>query len=188
MATITTILGTDSVSSSRIVINNNFDALNTELGTIGGLLNTTTQQLTLTGEIKGGTLKVFNGSINVLDVTTSDITANVETIFNEKATFNAGIVENMETGVTALPTTGWESSSYVLDATVLTGTLLLPAAEDGQRITLIADGGTITLDFSNITGVTANVVINDAGVVTLTYSTTNSEFYVVSAMNSTVTY
>lgn len=189
MASITTILGTDSVSSSRIVINNNFNALNTELGTIASLLNTTSQTLALTGEIKGGTLKVFNGSINTLDVTATDITARALVTFTENVIMEKGLILKIETGVGSMPAAGgYEASTYVLDATALTSPILLAAAEDGQEITFVAEGGTITLDITNISAVTANITIAAGGSVTLRYSVTNSEFYVVSAMNSTVTY
>lgn len=188
MASITTILGTDSVSSSRIVINNNFNALNTELGTVASLLNTTAQTLTLTGEIKGGTLKVFNGSLNTLEVTASDITARVETTFTDKVLIQKALVLNIAS-VTVFPTT-YEASTYILDASVLTAaSYILPATDDGIEVTFVAENaGTITLDQTNIAGVTALVVINQGGSVTLRYSVTNSEYYVVSAMNATVTY
>ena len=188
MASITTILGTDSVSSSRIVINNNFNALNTELGTVASLLNTTAQTLTLTGEIKGGTLKVFNGSLNTLEVTASDITARVETTFNDKVLIQKALVLNIAS-VNVFPTT-YEASTYILDASSLTSLIALPATDDGIEVTFVSENaGTITLDQANIAGVTAApVVINQGGSVTLRYSATNSEYYVVSAMNATVTY
>ena len=45
MANITEILGTDSVSSSRPVINSNFELLNDELATVTSLLDPTTAVL-----------------------------------------------------------------------------------------------------------------------------------------------
>ena len=45
MANITEILGTDSVSSSRPTINNNFELLNDELASVTALLNPTTSVL-----------------------------------------------------------------------------------------------------------------------------------------------
>jgi len=47
MANITEILGTDSVSSSRPIINTNFELLNDELASVISLLNPTTQVLIL---------------------------------------------------------------------------------------------------------------------------------------------
>ena len=200
MASITTILGTDSVSSSRIVINNNFNALNTELGTVASLLNTTAQTLTLTGEIKGGTLKVFNGSLNTLEVTASDITARVETTFNDKVTLNKGLITTLLDSVTSLPlATAYEASTYVLAAPAFTSSITLAAAEDGQEITFIVSGtptitgtsATITpvvvFDATNIQGPTV-VEVGENGSITFVYNGTTSTFHVVSAMNATVTY
>lgn len=198
MASITTILGTDSVSSSRIVINNNFNALNTELGDIAGVLNTTTQTLALTGEIKGGTLKIVNGSsLNTLEVTSTDITARLETTFEETVTLNKAIVGNIEDAVTTFPVT-YDAATYVLDGTAFSSPITLPAAQDGQLITLIISGtpttagtGTITpvvaFDVTNIQGSTV-VEVGENGSITFVYNGTTSTFHPVSAMNATVTY
>jgi len=198
MASITTILGTDSVSSSRIVINNNFNALNTELGNFAAVLNTTTQTLALTGEVKGGTLRVNNGVIDTFLVSTTDITANVASIFNDKVTLNSGLVTKLEDSISVIPSVGYDSSVYVLDATAFASAIALPAAEDGQHVTFIIDGtpvltgtGIITpvvaFDATNIQGPTV-VEVGENGSITFVYNGTTSTFHVVSAMNATVTY
>lgn len=189
MASITTILGTDSVSSSRIVINNNFSALNQDLTDLGALLNTSTQKLSLTGEIKGGTLRINNGTIDTFKVTSTGIIAEVATTFNQKVTLENALILNMEAGVINIPTSGYAASTYVLDATnpIFVSPVLLPIAEDGQELTFIADGGLIIFDVTNIAGATL-IEVADNGSITFRYSVTNSMFYVVSAMNATVTY
>jgi hypothetical protein len=189
MASITTILGTDSVSSSRIVINNNFAALNSELGSIAALLNTATQTLSLTGEVKGGTLRVNNGTIDTFNVSLTAIVANVEATFNQAVQFNNALILKIEDAVSIIPTGGYTASTYILDATTpaFSAPILLPAAENGQEIVLIAEGGAITLNTSNFAGATG-VIINAGGSVTLRYSETTSEFYVISAMNAAVEY
>lgn len=199
MASITTILGTDSVSSSRIVINNNFNAINAELGSFAAVLNTTNQTLALTGEVKGGSLRVNNGTIDTFLVSTVDITANVEAIFNAKVTLGGALVLKIEDGVTNIPTTGYGASTYILDATdvAFSNPIALSAAEDGQQITFIADGTptyvgsvlplVVAFDTTNIAGPSV-VEIGENGSITFVYSATNSMFYVVSAMNATVTY
>ena len=185
MASITTILGTDSVSSSRIVINNNFNALNTQLGNFAALLNTSNQTLSLTGEVKGGTIRANNGTIDTLVVSTTDITANVESVFNAKVTLQNALILNLEQGITTIPTTGYSASTYILGT--FSSPIVLPAAEDGQLITLVAGSGAITLDVSKIQGPTV-VTIKASGSITLVYSSTISKFYVVSSVNATVTY
>lgn len=187
MASITTILGTDSVSSSRIVINNNFGALNTELGQIAAVLNTTAQTLSLTGQVIAGTLVVNNGTIDTFKVTTTELIANVESTFNQKAFFNKGFVSAIEDGITSLPTTGYDAATYILDATSFSSSIILSAAENGQEIVLIPSGGDIDLDVTNIAGATS-INVMDGGSITLRYSTVTNLFYVISAMNSAVVY
>lgn len=187
MANITTILGTDSVSSSRLVINNNFSALNAELSTIGALLNTSAQTLSLTGEVKGGTLRVNNGVIDTFSVSQTAIVANVEATFNQMVTLENALVLKIEDGVVLIPVGGYSASTYILDATEFLSPILLPAAENGQEVTFIAEGGNITFDVSNVAGATG-ILLADNGSITFRYSVTNSLFYVVSVMNSTVTY
>jgi hypothetical protein len=188
MASITTILGTDSVSSSRIVINNNFNALNTELAQFAAVLNTTAQTLSLNGEVKGGTLRANNGTIDTFKVTNSEFIANVEGTFNQKVTLNDAIILAIEEGVTTLPNANsYASATYILTASSFTSPIALNAAEDGQEIALIADGGTIEFDTANIAGATT-VEVFDGGSITLRYSAVNSLFYVISSINSDVIY
>ena len=62
MANITEILGTDSVSSSRPVINSNFELLNDELASVTGLLDPTTAVLAGLTNATSQELNVVNGS------------------------------------------------------------------------------------------------------------------------------
>lgn len=201
MASITTILGTDSVSSSRIVINNNFGALNTELGQIAAVLNTTAQTLSLTGQVIAGTLVVNNGTIDTFKVTTTELIANVESTFNQKAFFNKGFVSAIENGITngitSLPTTGYDAATYILDAAHVNFStpVLLPDAVEGQQLTFIVSGiptivGTVlplvvSFDPANISGPS---VIEVGAKGTITFVFDGTEFHVLSAMNATVTY
>lgn len=189
MANITTILGTDSVSSSRIVLNNNFAALNTELGEIAALLNTSAQTLSLTGNVKAGTLRINNGTSDTFRVSESEIIADVAATFNQAVQLNNAIVLNIEDNVDTIPSNGYTAATYILDATapLFSAPILLPAAQDGQEIVLIAEGGNISLSNANIAGATI-ILIKPNGSITLRYSVATSEFYIISAMNSTIEY
>ena len=188
MASITTILGTDSVSSSRIVINNNFAALNSELADIANLLNTTNQTLTLTGQIQGGTLKVNNGTIDTFKVNNADADVNVPINFNQDVVLNNGLKHSVYVGATSLPSTpsSYVYTTYVLTATSFPSPVLLVAADQGQEITLISNGGSVDIDMTNIAGVTGDIEIIDQGSLTLRYI--GSEFFVVSSSNCSVVY
>lgn len=173
MASITTILGTDSVSSSRIIINDNFSNLNTSLSEITSLLNTTTETLSLTGSISAGGVVLNNGSIDTFTVTSTDITCNVETSFDANVNVMQGITYSVTGGttpVTSMPAlNAYQHSTYVMDATVFTTAVLLAGAEEGRQITLIPSGGDITFDVSNIAGETVNITLPENKTLTLRY-------------------
>lgn len=190
MASITTILGTDSVSSSRIVINNNFAALNQDLLDLGALLVTTNQTLTLTGLITGGTLDIINSSqFHTFKVNESTAEVNVPATFTQDVILEKALIHSVYYNATTLPiANAYNHTTYVLDATVLTGTNILAAADNGQEITIIANGGTIDISNANIAGVTANVTIGDTGSLTLRYIDDLSLFFIISSVHSTIVY
>jgi len=188
MANITTILGTDSVSSSRIVINNNFASLNSELLNIAGVLNTTTQALTLTGLITGGTLRIYDGGSNLFKVDSTEIIANLPIKLNQEVTLGKGLIYSIDSNPTTLPIAGaYDDTTYVLNSTTFNTTILLASADEGQEITLIADGGSISIDNSNIIGVAATVIMSNGGSLTLRYiGGSIAGFVIISAFKCTV--
>lgn len=191
MASITTILGTDSVSSSRIVINNNFAALNSELADIASLFDTNAQTLTLTGLITGGTLKVNNGTIDTFKVNNADAEVNVPTTFNQDLIIGNALIHSVYYNATTLPAANaYVYTTYILDASApaFASTVALAAADNGQEITLIANGGPITIDNTDIAGVTAPIALADAGSITLRYNDDLSVFFVISSVNCVITY
>jgi len=191
MASITTILGTDSVSSSRIVINNNFAALNQDLADIQSFLNTTNQTLTLTGQIQGGTLRVNNGSIDLFKVDANEVNVNLPIKLNQNTYIEKGLMHNVYYNAINLPAANaYAYTTYVLDATNVfwASTQLLNAAEDGQEVTFIANGGTQPIKFnqSNILGIVQPVQILTGGSLTLRYIASISKFVIVSAFRCTI--
>jgi hypothetical protein len=187
MASITTILGTDSVSSSRIVLNNNFAALNGELANIASLFNTTSQTLSLTGQITGGSLSITNSGIEAFKVNNTEVISNVSATFTKEVVLGNALIHSVYDNAISLPLAlAYDKTTYVLNAIVLSTTILLAAADEGQEITLIAEGGSITLDKTNIVGPSQNVVILQNGSITLRYISGN--FYIVSAVRCTITY
>ena len=180
MASITTILGTDSVSSSRIVLNNNFAALNQELSEITGLLNTTAQTLNLTGLIKGGTLTINNGT-DLFKVGALLIESNLPHDFNQDVNIKGGLV-HLPTVITSTPLV-YNYTTYLLDVNDFTGEVFLPVAKNGQEITLISTNGIIEINNDNIAGLTDLVTINEGGSLTLRYIQEITSFIVISSFN-----
>lgn len=190
MASITTILGTDSVSSSRIVINNNFSALNQELADIAGVLNTEAGTIALSGQISGGTLRIgIPSGVTYFTVTDTEISANRPFVFNQDLTIGQGLIHSVALDVATLPAEGaYVYTTYVLNALAPAfdgNTVTLAAADNGQEITFIASGGQVDISNNNIAGV-GNITISSGGSVTLRYI--GNLFYVISSYGTNLPY
>lgn len=181
MATITTIQGTDSLSASRLTLNNNFAAINSDVVDLISLLDITTNNLTgvnaadvMTLSIAQGQSATFSSALNELDAT--------ETRINGLATLGGGVVYGFENiGVTGMPANNaFTSSTYVIDSNVISN-VSMNEAEDGQEVTLIASTGGVTVvpGSAPIAGVTASIALNQYNTVTLRYVGTS--WYVIAA-------
>lgn len=147
MATISLIQGTDSLSASRVTLNDNFTALNDELGLVTGLLDPTTSTLS----------NMTSVSTNVLDITgaasfaSTGNTLAVDTDVDGLLKINKGAAYDAET-VVNMPTGSYESSSYIVNGTSVT----LNAAAEGQEITIIGNVAAlpgVSVDTALIAGV-----------------------------------
>jgi hypothetical protein len=185
MASITTLLATDSLASSRIVINDNFNALNTEIVDVTDLLDPTSQTLSISGGIQAGGLTLANGGSNLFSVSNTDVIANVDFTAEGTVILEEGFRHSIVSATTMPAANQYIATTYVLDATALTGTNVLAAGDAGQEITLIADGGQIVLDATNIAGATAATILSN-GTLTLRY--VGSFWYIISQVNCTVTF
>lgn len=179
MAIITEIKGTDSLSSSRIVLNDNFALINDEVISIGNLLDVSTQTLTLTGGVAASQLSITN----VLVADQTAITMSKPVTMNEELNLENGLVHST-IGASVMPST-YTKSTYVLDGSVLTGVNVVAAGSEGQSVTFIADGD-VQIDATNVAGVSTNFTITDNG--TLTLRQVNSLWYVISHANTTLTF
>jgi hypothetical protein len=187
MANITLIQGTDSVSSSRLVINNNFTSLNEELAAIAALFNTEQQTLILSGRITASLLRINNGTIDTLLVNNADIVANLPIVANESVTLNNALICNIEADVSSLPAANsYQSATYVLRGQLFPNPILLTDAIEGQTLTFIVDEEEVTFNTTNINGV-SSVTVPVAGSITLTM--VGGAFYIVSnTSNTTIVY
>lgn len=186
MANITQILGTDSLSSSRIILNDNFSELNTGLSAIEALLDTSNQNLTLTGKVISGELEVFNGSIKFA-VTPTQIISNVEAKYTADVVLQKGISYETSSspgsGVTTIPAINqYDESTYFVDSTAFPNPISLFAAQEGREVTFIADGGDVTFAVSGanspIAGHSSDIVVLQDRTITLRYY--GSSWYVIS--------
>lgn len=204
--TITRILGTDSISGSRIVINDNFEILKDEInsiesfinpdtGTIDGLNSLITRELYV-GQVGNYSLELtgigfdINTNLNVND----GININGLLIHNSFAVINES--ENPSGSVTIDPLEGYANYSIIQTST--TPFLVeLEEGEFGQDITFFgenigagvniigASGAVLVLDGSKDT-----IELNDIGSsVTLRFvldSTGNGAWYIINSHNITL--
>lgn len=186
MASITTILGTDSLASSRILINDNFASLDDNLDQITGLLNVQTQSLALTGTVSASELNLTSGGSNLFVVNASDIIASLPVTLENTLILEGGFRHSVA-AVSAVPTANnYEKSTYLLDASGLAQQpLVFPAGDEGQEVTIIADGSNVQLDVTNIAGPTAATILPN-GTLTMRYH--NTSWYLISDVNCTLTF
>jgi len=125
MANITEILGTDSVSSSRPVINNNFELLNDDIAAITALLDPTTATLSgLTG-LSTQALTVAAGGSTLATVNANGATLEVDTTFNGALVVDGKLVKSGVVGSAAVQHTLLIMHSQFQQVTTVRSSLLL---------------------------------------------------------------
>ena len=180
MATIYTIKGTDSISSSRLNINDNFDNLNTELSSVVAFFGISAGNLTLVGTAQAANITA-----------TSDITAGGTLTVTGQSSLsgvtNSGkLVHSVNPAGTTLPTAGnWEHSTYqVTLASALS--LGVSAGVEGQEVVIKAVGTTgqvLTLTPAGGGGggvTTIQLTVDTIGKDTVTLRYINSKWSVLS--------
>ena len=183
MAIITNIQGTDSLSASRVTLNDNFTAINDELGTVTALLDPSTGNLTGVADAEVETLLVDGGAAAEFAASGNTLTADTDV---DGAIALNGRVSYGSTSVSSLPAAAsFVHSTYLIDSATAANPVTLNTGSAGQEIMLIADGGTVNIDESNIAGPTAAVEIKGNGTLTLRY--VGTAWYIVSSFETTIT-
>jgi len=178
MATIYTILGTDSISSSRLHLNNNFDSINTELTDVSLLLDTSAQNLTITGNVSAydGT---FTNNLNVTNTATLAGAVNI----TGNLSMSGAITQSVVGAASVLPTTNASFNHHTYLITPSGQNLSLKNGTQGQEIMICTDntgGQTLVITASSGNLALYNTISFAAGAykhVTLRY--VNSIWYVV---------
>lgn len=181
MASITTILGTHSLSSSRLTINNNFDNINEELGLIANVLDTTNSTLTLTSSISAGTLSLNNGSLTTFNVTGSSLESRVESTFKEN------VILEKSLQVSFADTVNFPTATPSLGAYEYGGSddIVLGASLPGQLLTIAAEVE-FSIDLTNtaVHGATSINVLQNGSISLM--GDNNGKWYIVGSYNATI--
>lgn len=171
MANITLILGTDSVSSSRVTINDNFANINNDLASIAGVLDTTNETITLAGASAFGSLNIAS---NKFIVNSTAVTSAVPVTVNSTFTANADVaysVRKIANGSDLPAANAFLHSTYVIDASTI-NSVNLQKGNIGQEITIVSDGGTVNIDTANVSGATS-ISLLDKGTLTVRFIDTH---------------
>ena len=184
MASITTILGTHSLSSSRLTINDNFDNVNEELGYIANVLDTTNSTLSLTGLISAGSISLTTGSLSTFNVTSTTLTAGVPAVFQKVVTLEKTLLTSFGDTLT-FPTSTPSLGAYNYTGT---GSITLGASASGQLLTIVssnAAGFTISLT-GEVHGATAISVDTNGSISLLGDDSGNGKWYIVGSFKATI--
>ena len=184
MANITEILGTDSVSSSRPVINSNFELLNDELATVTSLLDQTTAVLSGLTNATTQEINVVNGS-TLFRVSTSGALVGTPATFSSSMTAAGALVKSGVSGSASAPVaapTTIDKSAYFMN-----GNYDIPAGSDGQEVTLInKSGGAASLTASGVVSLGATSISLDGDNSTITLRCFENVWYVINSHNCTI--
>ena len=186
MANITEILGTDSVSSSRPVINSNFELLNDELATVTALLNPTTSILSGLTNATTQQLNVVDGS-TLFSVSSSGAQIGTAANFTSATSFGGSIIKSGVAGTAGTATTNLSPSTLDKGTYFIDGAFSIPAGTDGLEVTLINVGGA-SLVVSPGTGAQlgANSIALDNTNSTITLRCFENKWYVISSHACTI--
>lgn len=175
---VTEILGTDSLSSSRITLNDNFTTLEDEVTNLKGYLDPTAATLS------GVTVSTSQLTVGASVLNASSATIGVATTISANATLGASIIKSgisgtSSAGLTTLPAT-LAHSTYFVDATAQIA--LAASTVVGQEITLIAQvGGDV--EATNVAGA-ASITLAQNG--TLTLRSDGTSWYIIGSYGATI--
>jgi hypothetical protein len=186
MANIQQILGTDSISASRTVINDNFSAINAELGDILNYLDTTNLTLSSMSLVESDQITVPGAA----DLSLSGNTFSVASEFTSSLEMAAAVYKSAYASVSTFPATLTNvHGTIILDASMTATSNLANGASDGHEITVLARAAyPDALNASNILGFTTENVdfTGNGSTITLRWSQTLSKWIVISSYATTI--
>jgi hypothetical protein len=141
MANITEILGTDSLSSSRITINGNFSSLNNELAEVTTILDTTNSNISGLSSVATESITVQSGNALIAQATTASFQIAVPAEFDDEVLLGGRLLKNGVWGSPSSPNDpqvqlpNFSTGSYT--TYVINNNISLEAGGEGQEITIV---------------------------------------------------
>lgn len=187
MANITEILGTDSISSSRPVINSNFQLVNDDINDIIAFIDPTSGTIQDISSATVAALTVLNNTTNIATFTTSGIDLNIDVEIAARTTMAGEIMKSGIEGSVTSPTTTSSPGSLAESAYFVDAEFLLPAGIEGQEVTIInvnSAAVTVGVQAGATLGATSISLDGQNSTVTLRYI--GAVWYVISSHAATI--
>lgn len=186
MANIQQILGTDSISASRTVINDNFSAINAELGDILNYLDTTNLTLSAMTLVESDQIV----AVGAADLSASGNVFSVASEFTSSLEMSAAVYKSAYVTVTSFPSTLTSVHGTIILDSSISAFNLPNGAADGHEVTLVARAALasgITNATSAILGLITGVsFLANGSTITLRYSQGLSKWIVISSYACTI--
>jgi hypothetical protein len=195
MANITEILGTDSLSSSRLTINSNFTALNDEIADITSLVDPVTSTITGIDSISAESINLSylnsGSSSPILSIDSTGAVFSVATDFAEGVDVQNKLQKSGVVGAGGSGNGTTVGAPTVIDAsTYFSGVALtLPVGAEGQEVTIISTASApiaITAGTGVSLGVTSISLDDLNSSVTVRFFSSNNTWYVIGSHAATI--
>ena len=196
MANITEILGTDSLSSSRLTINSNFTAVNDEIADITALIDPTTATIagidSITAESLTLTTIISQSQTQLLAVDSSVADFGVATNFNEEVDLKKAVLMSGKLGAGGSGNGSQSTTpSFAAVSTFFADVnITLPVGSDGQVVTIIStnsSGVAVAGSANAAIGATSISLPNVNSSVTLKFfAGANPTWYIIAAYDATI--
>jgi len=186
MANITEILGTDSLSSSRPVINSNFQLLNDDIADIQALVDPVNSTIQNVNSATFQSLTILANN-TIASFTSNGITMEQDVEMTAKTTIAGQLVKSgidgsdtNPSGASGVTSANLTESTYLID----TDFTLPEGNSDGQEVTFINVGSSSVEVVSTYLSVNSLFLDNKNSTVTLRYI--GSNWYVISSYAATI--
>jgi hypothetical protein len=179
MITITEILGTDSISASRLVLNDNFNVLKDEINSLETYLDPDAGTIDGLNGLDTSAIKVGPTGAPSLEINPTTFDINTDVVLDGLLTITGKLAINNTVILTSSATLDLDAASagdtYVISSTTSPIVILMNIAKPGQEVSFVcAQQGTGTIGIKANVGVSYNfgsntglvsdeVVLNDVG-------------------------
>jgi len=189
MANITEIQGTDSLSSSRITINNNFSALNDDLANVIDILDPIAANITGLSSITTEAASIVAGGTQIATLNSTTATFGVQSVFNSGVILASTIRKSGVVGSAVAPLNTLNNAIVSIEAAtyIVNADFSLPNGLDGQEVTIISESAAQIALNTNTGNIGAQLVTLPNRNSNITLRFFGSKWYIVAHVGANIT-